>query len=1237
MAFLAMTATAAKKPVELQKNPLLNKAQTFAFPDEHNVHLGAGLNLGTQSLGEATVSNSRAASPGTKVGDTWYDYQHNGTMGRMIGWGKDSVDGFVIHFTFMDLPTEDISTGRGYGYNAYFADKDGVEGTFLGEKHIGDPVDDYGGYVGVDVTWAYQIDTAAVPDDTLSIPNRAVVGGHMNSGALIPYQTQLHYDFGVAWAYFGGFSRVPDSTSGYLPIKADQETIWPKFRYQDVPFNDPVTHCFSQVSNDNAADPQPVYYFRKVGYDQNGAWDYPPYVVDTIFDLSQDVACSRKSGKMALVWTGNLPAPGDCDTCSDNTGNEADFSVQLDNDMYYQISYDYGATFSPRVNLTKNERGVDGYRPYTDASALITEGSNVADDENLHIAWSGRVWPADAGSGGSVGYDCRMFHWGENLGFVDRDGGSDTDPQLHNVIGNIRTAGNLEWDQEQCNGGAWQMNGSKMSISECDGKLYFLWVQFNDVANGLVDDCAARAQGGTGDVVGSANGDLYVAVSNDGGLTWDKARNLTNSYTPGCDSATGTGGRCESDHWPSMARYGTNIVGENMSQAVEVNLPTTFPYSDYWLDVQYVSDPDAGGIVQDEGTWQLADIKWFRMNCVEPEPVALFNPSWREIAFPAWAKHNIQVDTPLTIENSGNTALSFTFALEEDATGAPANWLGIGAGFTGTINIPSGAGNTLTDVVKINNNSVVNDPGTIVYLSGRLIATGNQEDGPDTLPIEFWVADTVIKPEWDTVYAVTGSRADTCTSLAVANNGNMGRQGERNVNLDFYLYGDCDDAEYLSEGDTLPGASYIYLYDGSPVVCWTDATDTVRCNWSIFDDGYLSDNGFFPWAHTEPVDMGDYEMYTGTFVTRDTGMMFVKTWYAPRPATDSCKFLIQALKITSEDGTAHNGLAIGEAIDWDIPADSGSRNRSGFDATRRLIYQQGSEYDDDDAYECMDNSDRYGGSICLDIWENGVLGVEQYGAYTIDNHFQVYPAGGLVPDSMWKYMGNNEGYVLSDSVDSDLHSVMTYRWDYDLGATDELEIYTCVLSSNSGYTDFIATADECHAWYKKHIRKPMAPVLDPIGDQTFNVQTRGSFGVSATDGNLDDLTLTVDDLAQYFTDHGDGTGTFEWDAQVGDVGDYPLRFTVSDGSLEDYEDITLTVAAGCCENRGDVDHLGGSPPIDISDLVYLVDYMFTNGPEPPCMDEGDIDGLGGEPPIDISDLVYLVDYMFTNGPAPPPC
>ena len=77
----------------------------------------------------------------------------------------------------------------------------------------------------------------------------------------------------------------------------------------------------------------------------------------------------------------------------------------------------------------------------------------------------------------------------------------------------------------------------------------------------------------------------------------------------------------------------------------------------------------------------------------------------------------------------------------------------------------------------------------------------------------------------------------------------------------------------------------------------------------------------------------------------------------------------------------------------------------------------------------------------------------------------------------------------------------------------------------------------------------------------------------------------------------------------------------------------VEICEPCCVMRGDINH-DGAPTIDISDLVYLVDYMFTGGPLPPCMEEGNVNALDG---IDISDLVYLVDYAFNGGPPPPPC
>jgi hypothetical protein len=59
----------------------------------------------------------------------------------------------------------------------------------------------------------------------------------------------------------------------------------------------------------------------------------------------------------------------------------------------------------------------------------------------------------------------------------------------------------------------------------------------------------------------------------------------------------------------------------------------------------------------------------------------------------------------------------------------------------------------------------------------------------------------------------------------------------------------------------------------------------------------------------------------------------------------------------------------------------------------------------------------------------------------------------------------------------------------------------------------------------------------------------------------------------------------------------------------------------------DIDNDGEGP--NISDLVYLVDFMFNEGPPPPIMAASDFDG---DDEITIADLVALVDFMFNEGP-----
>lgn len=78
---------------------------------------------------------------------------------------------------------------------------------------------------------------------------------------------------------------------------------------------------------------------------------------------------------------------------------------------------------------------------------------------------------------------------------------------------------------------------------------------------------------------------------------------------------------------------------------------------------------------------------------------------------------------------------------------------------------------------------------------------------------------------------------------------------------------------------------------------------------------------------------------------------------------------------------------------------------------------------------------------------------------------------------------------------------------------------------------------------------------------------------------------------------------------------------------------SLTCMSCCVSARGNVD--GDESDIcDIADLIYLVSYMFSGGPEPPCLKETDVDANGS---IDVGDLTFLVSYMFSGGFPPQPC
>jgi hypothetical protein len=57
----------------------------------------------------------------------------------------------------------------------------------------------------------------------------------------------------------------------------------------------------------------------------------------------------------------------------------------------------------------------------------------------------------------------------------------------------------------------------------------------------------------------------------------------------------------------------------------------------------------------------------------------------------------------------------------------------------------------------------------------------------------------------------------------------------------------------------------------------------------------------------------------------------------------------------------------------------------------------------------------------------------------------------------------------------------------------------------------------------------------------------------------------------------------------------------------------------------------GDGVINLGDLVFIINYLFKNGPAPDPITVADVNCDGK---INLGDLVYLINYLYKGGPAP---
>ncbi len=172
--------------------------------------------------------------------------------------------------------------------------------------------------------------------------------------------------------------------------------------------------------------------------------------------------------------------------------------------------------------------------------------------------------------------------------------------------------------------------------------------------------------------------------------------------------------------------------------------------------------------------------------------------------------------------------------------------------------------------------------------------------------------------------------------------------------------------------------------------------------------------------------------------------------------------------------------------------------------------------------------------------------------------------------------------------------------------------------------------------------QPHDPVLTVPGPQQVYGGFNIAFSVSATDVDTANvLTITMSNAPpgasfNHTPKKSPASGLFSWTTTPADTlnSPYLVTFIVNDGTgRADTGVVSVEVLPFATPPSGQDGDLNGDGNITLVDVVYLLNFLFDDGPPPNPLAAGDING---DCFITLADVVYLSNYVLSNGPAPKP-
>jgi hypothetical protein len=843
-----------------------------------------------------------------QIGDTWYDFQQNASIGRMIS----VIPAGYKHFSWM------------------YIDHQYPPGPRYVDANCKDPLDNYIGQVhadGGDVNSGFCNQTHL--HDGTSVITHHRTAGTPGLASIMTMADSLGSDL---------FSRhwdIPDYIVGAL---AGGPGMWPKADVLYDAQEDKEYFHIVMTEGGNTSAPYQVAYERcfisptdpDTLYCQsyvNGSTATYPIKVNEIglgsfapisdFDVSCSstpvVVVSPVSRKVVVAYL-EPTCDGTCYYLSDLCYVES-----MDNGEEW-IS---GSQWPPTIRNITNFGCTGTKRCYNDLSACYDY------NDSLHIVFATCGFDPEQPGYYQPGV-ANLYHWSKKSGidlFHSKWQGG-VDPGAHNCI--------LAKPSVSAQDPIYHPDGDSVF-------LYCIWTEFDSS-----DNSASNL----------SNGDIFGTGSWDGGQTWFRSCNLTNTQTPDC-----LPGECLSEHWSSMA--------QNMY--------------DGDLHIQYICDRDAGGALQDATGWMSNPVMYLHLT---PPPAWNPRPPYSyKIVEPSHPFH-----PPLKIEPGGSRPLIIRmFCFGNDTIDYVANSeheciLGYYQGVLAP-----------TDSVDF-----------VFTLDGSGQCSERFIDGIVTMEIcgGFWTDGLIVQAVAAHDYYECPIDPETVDTL-------------ENGVLKLHVNANC--GEQIHDIGTFPDTTHEIFFEGGTIISTTSGNDTLVGRYMREDrhagvrDKLYTDECDVDW---EP---DFWLVYTKNIFIHDLNPPADYKWYwwelskqikfFKETAPDVYKHLvIKYVKVRRHDPpgwwpdqtpfTGYEDTYVGVAEDIDCPWDSSqgepyvawqedATNEGGYDPVNHIAWQRGFGSGEHPQY-----NDYYCGMALADADGEGPEGIVPYGSYCLKNNHYVYPHGG---------------------------------------------------------------------------------------------------------------------------------------------------------------------------------------------------------------------------------------------------